>query len=256
MLEFRGVSLTFPNGTRALRGIDLVVPRGQFCAMLGHSGAGKSSLLNLVHGAIFPTEGAVRFDDREVRGRSVRAVQRRIGAIHQRFHLVGRLPTLTNVLTGFVARMSTARAMAGYFTKQERRKAAALLERVGVPQRSWTQRAETLSGGEQQRVAVARAFVRDPDVILADEPVASLDPKVAAEVLRMTRDISRERGVTVLCSLHQPELAERFGDRVVGLNAGQMVFDAEVSQMNSRHLDQVYERKPEANPPRQTETAP
>ena len=251
LLQFSGVSKRYESGgsvTVAAQEVDLEVPVGQFCVLLGASGAGKSTLLKMVNGLTAPTAGRIRFENEEVTPRNLHRVQPRMGMIHQSFHLVPRLSVLDNVLTGALPRMSTMAALLHLFPYEYQRKACRLLARVGLSEEHLYRRAMHLSGGQQQRVAIARAFLLDPALILADEPVASLDPATSVEVLSLLREAARERGATVLCSLHQVELARTFADRIVGMRAGRIVFDGSPESFRAETEHFVYAAGQTATP--------
>jgi phosphonate transport system ATP-binding protein len=194
MLRFEEVSKRFADGTVALDRVSFEVPRGQLCAVLGPSGAGKSTLLRLVNGMLMPSSGRVEVGDTPVTARSVARIRRRIGMVHQQFHLVPRLGVLDNVLAGALPAMSTWRTLLRLWPRPLVERALALLDQVELTERHLYQRASLLSGGEQQRVAIARAFILAPDVVLADEPVASLDPVTSRSVVRI---VAIRRGALV-----------------------------------------------------------
>lgn len=240
MIEFHHLGKTWPDGTRALSEVSLQVPRGQFCVVLGPSGAGKSTLLRAVNGLMRPTEGRLMIDGIEFNADTERALRQRVAMIHQHFNLTLRMSVAGNVLAGLLPVVSTGRALLGWFTPEHRAKACALLERVGLDPRHLRRRAGELSGGQQQRVGIARAFMLDPEVVLADEPVASLDPKISRDILTLVRDAARERNTTVLCSLHQVDLAREFGDRIVGMRDGRVVFDGTPAEFTDERVQQLY----------------
>ncbi|ABM97197.1 phosphonate ABC transporter ATP-binding protein [Methylibium petroleiphilum] len=240
MIEFQHLGKTWPDGTRALSDVSLQVPRGQFCVVLGPSGAGKSTLLRAVNGLMRPTEGRLTIDGIEFNADTERALRQRVAMIHQHFNLTLRMSVAGNVLSGLLPVVSTGRALLGWFTPEHRRKACALLERVGLDPRHLRRRAGELSGGQQQRVGIARAFMLDPEVVLADEPVASLDPKISRDILALVREAARERNTTVLCSLHQVDLAREFGDRIVGMRDGRVVFDGTPAEFSDERVQQLY----------------
>ena len=240
MLRFERVEKQFPDGTRALAGVSFEVPRGQFCAIIGPSGSGKSTLLRLVNGLVDLSGGAIAFDGEPVTRRTIPSIQRRVGTVHQEFDLVPRLSVLDNVLTGTLPVVSTLRVLLRWWPRHHMRRACQLLARVGLVEEQLYRRAAQLSGGQKQRVAIARAFMLDPAVVLADEPVSSLDPAVSRSVLRLLRDASRESGATVLCSLHQVELAVEFADRIVAIQDGALVYDGAPRELTEDKLDQLY----------------
>ncbi|MGL1832285.1 phosphonate ABC transporter ATP-binding protein [Rhodocyclaceae bacterium SMB388] len=240
MIRFESLRKVWPDGTVAMDEISLEVPQGQFCVILGPSGAGKSTLLRAVNGLTRPTAGRVMIDDIELNPRTQRELRQRVAMIHQHFNLTNRMSVAGNVLAGLLPTVSTVRALSGWFRAEQRVKACQLLERVGLLPMHLTRRAGDLSGGQQQRVGIARAFMLDPEVVLADEPVASLDPKISADILTLIRDAARERGATVLCSLHQVDLAREFGDRIVGMRDGKVVFDGTPAEFSDERVEALY----------------
>jgi phosphonate transport system ATP-binding protein len=242
MLQFESVAMRHPDGTRALGGVSLEVPAGQFCVVLGASGAGKSTLLRTANGLVVPTQGTVRVEGVRIAPGSLARVRPRIGMIHQQFNLVLRSSVAENVLAGALPALGTWRALLGLFTDAQRRKACELVESVGLGEEHLLRRVSELSGGQQQRVGIARAFMLDPPLVLADEPVASLDPQTSHDVLSLLRRQARERGTTVLCSLHQIELACEFADRIVALRRGVVVFDGAPRTFQPQVFDAIYGR--------------
>lgn len=247
MLTLERISKVYGSKGRRVSAIDdvsLALPRGEFCVLLGPSGAGKSTVLRVVNGMTRPTKGRVYFDGRPVTRRSRRSVQRRIGTIHQQFFLVPRLSVLDNVLSGALPRVGLVRALLKLFPGVCRRRACDLLRGVELEPSQLYQKAGKLSGGQQQRVAIARAFILDPELVLADEPVASLDPSTSRAILRLLHAASRESGATVLCSLHQVELAREFADRVVAMRRGRLVFDGKPGELDAETLGRIYDGQP------------
>ena len=228
----------------ALSGVSLTVNRGEVVVLLGLSGSGKSTLLRHIDGLELPTSGSVRALDQDVpslRGRELRTLRGRIGFIFQQFEIVGPLTVLENVLTGALSRIRGPRVGVWSYSRELRLKALAHLDRVGLLERAY-QRADTLSGGQQQRVAIARALMQDPEILLADEPVASLDPESSGQVMALIREIAAERGLTVVCSLHQVDLALGWGDRIVGLRAGRVVLDVATEGLSRDQVMEIYGR--------------
>lgn len=241
MIKFQSLSKAWPDGTQALSNITLDIPRGQFCVILGPSGAGKSTLLRAVNGLMKPCEGSVSIDGVTLSHATERDLRKRVAMIHQHFNLTGRMSVAANVLAGMLPVVPTVRALLGWFSPAHRSKACMLLEQVGLAPLHLHRRAQELSGGQQQRVGIARAFMLDPEVVLADEPVASLDPKISRDILALIRDAARVRGATVLCSLHQIDLAREFADRIVGLRDGRIVFDGAPDAFTDARVEALYQ---------------
>jgi phosphonate transport system ATP-binding protein len=226
MLVLEGVSRRF--GTKlAVDDINLQFGNGGFIGVIGRSGAGKSTLLRMINRLVDPSAGRIAYDSVDVsalKGAELRAWRARCAMIFQQFNLVGRLDVLTNVLMGRLNKVSTARAVLKLWSDEDKALALAALEQFGIANIA-AQRAESLSGGQQQRVAIARALVQEPDLILADEPVASLDPRNTRLVMDALRRINKHFGITVLCNLHSLDLAREYCDRLVGIAHGRLVFD-------------------------------
>ncbi|QEO14455.1 phosphonate ABC transporter ATP-binding protein [Agromyces intestinalis] len=230
--------------TVALQGASLTVARGEIVVLLGLSGSGKSTLLRHLDGLELPTTGSVRVLGEEVpslRGRRLRALRGRVGFVFQQFELVPSLTVLENVLTGTLSTLRGPRL--GLWSYPRSRKLAALghLDRVGLLDRAY-QRADTLSGGQQQRVAIARALMQEPEILLADEPVASLDPESSEQVMSLIREIAMDAGLTVVCSLHQVDLALSWGDRIIGLRHGEVVLDTPTEGLTKTQVMEIYGR--------------
>ena len=244
MLKFCSVGKRFKDNIIAVDNVSLEIPKGEFCVILGPSGAGKSTLLRLVNGMIIPTEGSVEFDGKKVNKKNLKSIQRRIGMIHQQLHLVQRLSVLNNVLSGTLPLVSTWLCVFRLFSAQYKRKACSLLEQVELEEVHLCRRASQLSGGQQQRVAIARAFILNPDLVLADEPVASLDPVISRSILHLIKKASRHHNSTVLCSLHQVEFALEVADRIIGLQNGRIVYDGVPEELTTEALEMIYESVP------------
>jgi phosphonate transport system ATP-binding protein len=246
MLSVRGLTKSYGGTIPALRGIDMEVKEGEFLVILGPSGAGKSTLMRCLNRLVEPTDGKIFHNDIEMTGkrRNLRAVRRQFGMVFQQFNLVKRLSVLTNVLTGRLAYRSTWRSLFYNFSKEDKRIAIECLARVDMDQKAF-QRADTLSGGEQQRVAIARALAQQPTIILADEPVASLDPKIARQVLTYLKQVAHELGITVLCNLHQVEYTREFAERIIGMSRGKVVFEGAAADLTDEILHRIYYRDPD-----------
>ncbi|MEW1962256.1 phosphonate ABC transporter ATP-binding protein [Microbacterium sp. NPDC077644] len=236
---------TYPGAKApALTGVSLSVEPGEIVVLLGLSGSGKSTLLRHVNGLEAPTAGSVVSLGERVsalRGRDLRALRGRIGFIFQQFELVGALTVLENVLTGGLSSLRGPRVGIFTYPGAMREKALGHLDRVGLLEFAY-QRADQLSGGQQQRVAIARALMQDPEILLADEPVASLDPESSGQVMSLIREIAAERSLTVICSLHQVDLALSWGDRIVGLRAGEVVLDTRTEGLSREQVMEIYGR--------------
>ncbi|MDC1208364.1 phosphonate ABC transporter ATP-binding protein [Litorivicinus sp.] len=240
MIRFDNVSKSYPDGTVALNGLTFDVPKGQFCVLLGHSGAGKSTILRLVNGLVSASDGDIIVDDEKITPKSLQSVRRKVAMIHQEFNLSSRSTVATNVMTGALVDVSAIRALIGWFPAAIRKKCCDLVAMVGLKEEHLTRRASALSGGQQQRVGIARSLMLDPLVILADEPIASLDPSASRDVLSHLRSITRRNDCTVLCCLHQVEFAREYADRIVGIEGGKVVFDLLPDQVNDQTLNLIY----------------
>ncbi|WP_158265284.1 phosphonate ABC transporter ATP-binding protein [Blastopirellula marina] len=210
---------------RAVQNVSLEIERGEFCVMLGHSGAGKSTLLKLISGQIDLDEGQITIDGQPLSRRNRRQLQHRIGMVHQHFELVERLSCLDNVMLGCLPWVPWRRSVLRNWNRLERAAACHWLQRVGLEPGHASRPAGQISGGQQQRVAIARALIRRPSLILADEPVASLDPQTGRSILTLLRDAAHQVNIAVLCNLHQPEMAQEFADRIIELSHGKLQFD-------------------------------
>ena len=243
MIKFENVSKRYPNGFEALKNINLTIEQGEFVAIIGLSGAGKSTLIRTINRMHDITEGTLTVDGTDVmtlHGKSLRAFRRRIGMIFQSFNLITRTTVIKNVLTAFVPDMPWWCATFGIFTKDEKLKALDSLDKVGILDKAFV-RADQLSGGQQQRVALARTLAQNPQIILADEPVASLDPVTAKQVMDDFKRINRDMNITVLINIHHVELALQYASRVVGIRAGEIVYDGTVENVTQQVLDSIYQ---------------
>ena len=230
------------GGKPALAGFSAEIERGAFVGVIGRSGAGKSTLLRCINRLVDPSEGRIIFEDKDVtrlKGRALRQWRASCGMIFQQFNLAGRLDVLSNVLMGRIGSVSTLAAMIKAWPEQEKLAALRALDRLDLGELA-SQRAESLSGGQQQRVAIARTLMQDPCIILADEPVASLDPRNSGIVMDTLRDLNRENGITVLCNLHSLELARNYCSRLIGMQAGQLVFDGKPEELTDELVRDLY----------------
>ncbi len=245
MLAFLSISdlrKVYAGGTRALDGISLDIDRGEFVVLIGLSGSGKSTLLRCINRLVDPTSGRVVFDGIDVTAAGsaeLRRVRRRIGMIFQQFNLVKRSSVFANVLSGRLGWRSSWRTIASRPGREDVGMAFQNLVRVGILDKAYS-RADALSGGQQQRVGIARALMQQPELMLADEPVASLDPATSHSVMKYLEEINKKDGITVICSLHFLSLARRYGTRVVALKAGAVAFDGSPMQIDERRFKEIY----------------
>jgi phosphonate transport system ATP-binding protein len=242
MLEIKNLCKTYPDGTEALRDISFKVPEGQFLVLIGLSGSGKSTLLRCINRLVEPTSGEVIWRGKDIAQASPRALRRtrrEIGMIFQQFNLVKRLSVLTNVMTGHLGYSQDIRSLINAWPKSIKEEAMENLKRVGIPEKAWN-RADALSGGQQQRVGIARALMQKPRLMLADEPVASLDPALSHTIMDYLSDLNRQDGITVLCSLHFLSLAREYADRIIALKDGQIVFDGLPKDIDDHRFLEIY----------------
>lgn len=241
MLKVENLTKVYDNGTRALEDVSFEVPDGQFLAVIGLSGSGKSTLLRCINRLIEPTEGRILWNGEDITNASqeeLRRIRRRIGMVFQHFNLVSRSRVETNVLAGKLGYTNPALSLLNHFSAEDREQARRALERVGLAEKSGSLAAE-LSGGQQQRVGIARALVQDPEILLADEPVASLDPVLAHSIMQHLESINGD-GVTVLCSLHFLDLVHRYSDRAIALFDGRLVFDGPPAEIDDARFKDIY----------------
>lgn len=247
MLRVENLTKVFPDGTVAVKDVSFEVRDGEFLAIIGLSGSGKSTLLRCINRLIDPTEGRVVWDDVDItaaQGKELRRIRRKIGMIFQQFNLVKRSTVMTNVLSGRLGYAHPWLSLIHSFSAEDRRRARAAMERVGIPEKA-DNRADQLSGGQQQRVGIARALMQEPRLMLADEPVASLDPVLAHSILQYLELLNRQDGITVLCSLHFLDLVHRYATRVIGLKDGELVFDGLPSELTRERFKEVYGQEAE-----------
>ena len=241
-IRVEGLGMVYPGGVRALEDVSLEVHAGEFLAVLGLSGSGKSTLLRCINRLIDPTEGRVWILGEEItgaKGTRLRNMRRQVAMIFQQFNLVNRQTVLTNVLSGALGRSPLLPSLVLSFPPAERDRAMVCLDRVGIGDRS-ASRADALSGGQQQRVAIARALMQEPRLILADEPVASLDPALRHSVMRHIEVLNREEGMTVMCSLHDIDLVTRYATRMVALRDGRLVWEGRPDEFDQTTFKEIY----------------
>ena len=242
LLKLSHLTKSYDGNTNAIEDLNLTLDRGEFVSIIGCSGAGKSTLLRCINRLIAPTSGSVEFDGREVtelRGRELRKLRRRIAMVFQHYNLVYRSSAIENVLQGRLGYKNTIAGALGFFTEEEKKNAFEMLDRVGLADFAYT-RADQLSGGQRQRVGIARAFMQDPLLILADEPIASLDPKSSNTVMEHLRWAVDEMGVGALVSLHQVDFALQFSDRIIGVAGGKILFDGKPSELTRDMIAAIY----------------
>lgn len=242
MIQLKDVTKVYDNGTVGLKNINLDIKKGEFVVVVGLSGAGKSTLLRSINRLQDISEGNILIDGKSItqaKGKDLRMIRRDIGMIFQNFNLVKRSSVLRNVLTGRVSYYPTWKTTFNLFSKEDKQKAYEALQRVDLADKVYT-RADQLSGGQQQRVAIARVLTQDPKIILADEPTASLDPQTSERVMHDLKMLNEEYGMTVVANLHSIELAKEFGDRVIGVRAGEIVYDGKMSETSDAVFKDIY----------------
>ena len=249
MIELRDVRKVYDNGTVGLNDINLKVNKGEFVVIVGLSGAGKSTLLRSINRLQDITSGDIIIDGKSItkaKGKELRLIRRGIGMIFQSFNLVKRSSVLRNVLAGRIAYYPTWKTTFNLFSKEDKQKAYEALQRVDLADKVYT-RADQLSGGQQQRVAIARVLTQDPKIILADEPTASLDPRTSKHVMKDLKMLNQEYGMTVIANLHSVELAREFGDRVIGVRKGEIVYYGKMSETPESVFKDIYVDKEKKN---------
>jgi len=247
MLEIKNLTKVYEGGTQALTDVSFSVKPGEFLAVIGLSGSGKSTLLRCINRLIEPTEGQIIWNGQDVTAASqdeMLKIRRKIGMIFQHFNLVSRSKVITNVLAGRLGYVNPAMSLMNRFPKKDREMALKQLDRVSIADQAY-KRADELSGGQQQRVGIARAMVQEPDIILADEPVASLDPVLAHSIMQYLETINQEDGVMVLCSLHFLDLVHRYADRAIALNDGKLMFDGPPEEIDDAKFKEIYGKEAE-----------
>jgi phosphonate transport system ATP-binding protein len=246
MLKVENLVKVYPNGTQALKDVSFEVADGEFLAVIGLSGSGKSTLLRCINRLIEPTSGKITWNGIDVtdKNANLRMIRRQIGMVFQQFNLVKRSSVLTNVLTGRLGYVSSFQSLLGYFSPEDYKRAMSNLEQVGLSEKAHV-RADSLSGGQQQRVGIARALMQEPKLILADEPVASLDPVLAHSILKYLEILNKERGITVLCSLHFLDLVHRYATRAIALKDGKLVFEGLPHEIDDNQFKAIYGQEAE-----------
>ena len=242
-IEFKNVGKVYPNGTVGLENINFSILKGQFLVVVGLSGSGKSTLMRTINRMHDVSSGDVLIDGKSIihyKGKDLRNLRREIGMIFQNFNLVKRSSVQRNVLSGRVGYYSTWRSALGLFSAADKQKTVEALQRVGLGEKLYS-RADQLSGGQQQRVAIARAFMQDPKIVLADEPIASLDPLTTDSVMNDLKSLNDDFGITVIVNLHSVPLAQKYADRIIGLRDGKLVYDKMSADVTETDLDDIYQ---------------
>ncbi len=245
MIEFINCYKEYPNGTKALNNVNLTIEQGEMVAIIGLSGAGKSTLIRLINKMIPVTSGQCIVDGTDVmklNSSQLRKFRRKIGMVFQSFNLVNRTTVIKNVLAARVADMNFFQTLFGLYTKEDKLLALESLDRVGILEKAY-QRADQLSGGQQQRVALARCLAQNPKIILADEPVAALDPVTANMVMEDFVNINKQLNITILINIHHVDIALKYCDRIIGVKAGEIVFDGPASEVTDKTLQTIYGRQ-------------
>lgn len=245
MIEFINCYKQYPNGTKALNNVNLTIDQGEMVAIIGLSGAGKSTLIRLINKMIPVTSGQCIVDGTDVMklsGSKLRKFRRNIGMVFQSFNLVNRTSVIKNVLAARVADMNFFQTLFGLYTKEDKMLALESLDRVGILEKAY-QRADQLSGGQQQRVALARCLAQNPKIILADEPVAALDPVTANMVMEDFVNINKELNISILINIHHVDIALKYCDRIIGVRAGEIVYDGPSKDVTTKVLEMIYGRQ-------------
>lgn len=244
MIQFKDVGLVYPNGTVGLKNVNLTINDGEFVVIVGLSGAGKSTLIRSINRLVTPTSGELNVDNEDIlkyRGKDLRKLRTKTGMIFQNYNLVKRSSVLKNVLAGRLGHTGTLRSIFNAYKKEDVALAYESLKRVNIADKIYN-RADELSGGQQQRVSIARVLTQQPKYILADEPVASLDPPTSHQVMKYLKKINKEDNLTTIVNLHFIDMAMEYADRIVGMRAGEIVFDGPVSEVTEKTFEEIYGR--------------
>ena len=247
MLKVQNLTKTYPNGTQALKNVSFEVQDGEFLAVIGLSGSGKSTLLRCINRLIEPTSGKIIWDGTDITvlpPAEMRRMRRQIGMVFQQFNLVKRAPVITNVLAGRLGYVNPLHSLFNHFSPEDQQRALNNLEKLGMRDKAYV-RADSLSGGQQQRVGIARALMQEPKLVLADEPVASLDPVLAHTILKYLEQMNKESGITVLCSLHFLDLVHRYATRAIALKDGELVFEGLPNEIDDAQFKAIYGQEAE-----------
>lgn len=243
LIQVRNLKKTYSNGVQALKGVSFDVKNGEFLVVIGLSGSGKSTLLRCLNRLHDPTSGEIIFENQDIaklkKSEDIKALRSRIGMIFQHFNLIPRHTVLSNVLMGALGRLSFLQSVFGFFKQEDRTRAQEFLKLVGISEKAHI-RADQLSGGQQQRVAIARALTQNPKVLLADEPVASLDPATCHTVMDYLRKVNQELGITIICNLHFLSLVRQYATRVIALKGGELVYEGDPKNIDNAWFERIY----------------
>ena len=240
ILEANNLRKTFANGTKALQGVNFSVNQGEFVVILGASGSGKTTLLRSINGLVQCENGEIKFRNNAISPSTLPLLRKQTGMVFQDFNLVNNLSALNNVLTGLLDSSNNFMSMLYLFTKEQKKQALTCLEMVGLLDKAYS-RVDQLSGGQKQRVGIARAIIKNPKLLLADEPVASLDPMISNSIMSLLWSIRSQIGLTVICNLHQVDLALKYSDRIIGLSGGRVVLDSPTSEVSEDYIRKIYD---------------
>ena len=240
ILEINNLRKTFVNGTKALQGVNFSVEQGEFVVILGASGSGKTTLLRSINGLVQCENGEIKFRNDVISPSTLPLLRKQTGMVFQDFNLVNNLSALNNVLTGLLDSSNNFMSMLYLFTKEQKKQALTCLEMVGLLDKAYS-RVDQLSGGQKQRVGIARAIIKNPKLLLADEPVASLDPMISNSIMSLLWSIRSQIGLTVICNLHQVDLALKYSDRIIGLSGGRVVLDSPTSEVSEDYIRKIYD---------------
>ncbi|WP_408009603.1 phosphonate ABC transporter ATP-binding protein [Pseudalkalibacillus sp. A8] len=244
MIEMKDLSLVYPNGTQGLKDINVKINEGEFVVIVGLSGAGKSTFIRSVNRLVTPTRGQLIVDDEDIlkyKGKDLRKLRTKVGMIFQNYNLVKRSTVMKNVISGRLGHTGTLKSILNLYSKEDMTLAYESLKRVNIEEKLYS-RADQLSGGQQQRVSIARVLTQQPSVVLADEPVASLDPPTSHQVMKYLKKINREDNITTIVNLHFIDMAMEYADRIIGMRGGEIVFDGPASEVNEKTFEEIYGR--------------
>ncbi|MRX73855.1 phosphonate ABC transporter ATP-binding protein [Bacillus lacus] len=244
MIEFKNVSLVYPNGTKGLKEVNVSIKEGEFVVIVGLSGAGKSTFIRSINRLVSPTSGELNVDEENIlrlKGKGLRSLRTKVGMIFQNYNLVKRSTVMKNVIAGRLGHTGTLKSILNLYSKEDMALAYESLKRVNISDKLYN-RADELSGGQQQRVSIARVLTQKPKYILADEPVASLDPPTSHQVMKYLKKINKEDGITTIVNLHFIDMAMEYADRIIGMRAGEIVFDGPASEVNEKTFETIYGR--------------